>query len=170
MLVGTHALMPVSVCLVADHLSVRAGRGRFFPPWSLWVVGIFGILPDICSPHMSLEDRQTSWSHTVWFMAGLIGVVALTGVLFEKGHRFRVALACWVAAALHLLADGISGGIVPLYPMSDQVFGRYYIPAPDWIYYDAFFILLAWVLIRVIPHMEARQIRGESMNADLPDA
>ncbi len=170
MLVGTHALMPVSVCLVADHLSIRAGRGRVFPPWSLWAVGIFGILPDICSPHLSLESRQTSWSHTVWFMAGLIVVVAMTGMLFEKGYRFRVALACWISAALHLVADGISGGIVPLYPMSDQVFGRYCIPAPDWIYYDAFFIIFTWVLIRVIPHMEARKIREESMSADLPEA
>ena len=87
MLVGTHALMPVCACLLADNFAISSGRDRIFPARSMWAVGILGILPDICTPHLSLEDRYASWSHTVWFMAGLIVVVAMIGCLFEKGYR-----------------------------------------------------------------------------------
>lgn len=159
MLVGTHALMPVCACLLAGKMSVVAGRGRIFPTPGLWMVGVFGVLPDLCTPHLSLEARFASWSHTVWFMAGLIVVAAMAGSFFEKGCRLRVALACWIAAALHLVADAISGGIAWLYPWRDEVIGRAYIGAQHWIWYDAFFILLAWFQIRVVPHLEARQIR-----------
>ena len=160
MLIGTHTLLPVCTCLVADNLSVVAGRGRIYQTRSLCAVAVFGVLPDLCTPHLSLEDRYASWSHTVWFMAGLIVVVAMIGCLFEKGYRLRVALACWIAAALHLAADAISGGIAWLYPWRTDVIGRYYIPAPNWIWFDAFFILSAWFLIRVVPHLEARNIRA----------
>lgn len=147
--------MPVCACLVADNLAASNGRGRIFPTHSLWLVGIFGLLPDICHPHISLEDRQASWSHTVWFMCGLIIVVAAVGSFFAKGCRWRVALACWTAAALHLLADAISGGITWLYPWNADVIGRYYIPAQHWMWFDAFFILLAWFLLRVLPQLKS---------------
>jgi hypothetical protein len=167
MLVGTHALLPVCACLVADHISVNAGRGRVFPTSGLWAVGIFGVLPDLCSPHLSLESRQASWSHTVWFMAGLIVVVAVMTTFFEKGHRLRVALVCWISAGLHLVADAVSGGIAWLYPWRADVVGRYFIEPQHWIWFDAFFILLCWFLVRVLPHLEARQIRvSRSSNPD----
>jgi hypothetical protein len=151
--------MPVCACLLADNLAISTGRDRVFPASSMWAIGFFGILPDLCTPHFSLEDRYASWSHTVWFMAGLIVVVSMAGTFFEKGCRFRVALACWIAAALHLAADAISGGIVWLYPWRTDVIGRYCIPAQHWMWFDAFFILFAWFLIRVVPHLEARNIR-----------
>jgi hypothetical protein len=151
--------MPVCACLLADNLAIRSGRERIFPAQSMWAVGFFGILPDICTPHLSLEDRHASWSHTVWFMAGLIIVVAMAGTFFDKGYRIRVALACWFAAALHLAADAISGGIVLFYPWRPDVIGRYFIPAQHWMWFDAFFVLLAWFLLRVLPHLEARNIR-----------
>lgn len=169
MLVGTHALMPVCACLLADKVSVIAGRGRIFPTPGLWAIGVFGALPDLCTPHLSLEARFASWSHTVWFMAGLVVVVAMAGSFFEKGYRLRVAFACWIAAALHLVADAVSGGIAWLYPWRDEVIGSAYIGAQHWIWFDAFFILLAWFQIRVIPHLEARQIRGtRTAEKDVP--
>ena len=63
MLIGSHALMPVCACLLADNFAVAAGSNRIFPPRSLWWVGVFGVLPDICTPHLSLDDRYASWSH-----------------------------------------------------------------------------------------------------------
>jgi hypothetical protein len=159
MLIGTHALMPVCGCLLADQISITAGRGRIIPPMALWAVAVFGALPDLCSPHLSLEARHASWSHTVWFMAGLIPVAAMTGCLFEKGYRLVSAVACWIAAALHLAADAISGGIAWLYPWRGDVIGRYYIAPQHWMWFDAGFILVTWFLVRVAPHLEARRIR-----------
>ncbi len=159
MLIGTHALLPVCGCLLADQIVVASGRGRIIPPMALWAVAVFGALPDLCSPHLSLEARYASWSHTVWFMAGLIAVAAMTGSFFENGCRLATAIACWIATALHLVADAVSGGIAWLYPWSDEVIGRYYIPPQQWIWFDAFFILFTWYRFRLIPHLEARRIR-----------
>lgn len=128
----------------------------------LGTIALFGVLPDLCTPHISLEARLTSWSHTVWFMAGLVPVVALLATVFEPGSRFRMALVLWFASGLHLVADAVSGGIAWLYPWRDDVMGRAWIQAQYWIAFDAFFILLAWVLLRVIPHLEARRIRAGS--------
>ena len=165
MLIGTHTLMPVCACLVADHASVAAGRGRIFPVPALWTIGVFGALPDLCSPHLSLEARYASWSHTVWFMAGLILFAGMAGSFFAKGSRVRVAVACWFAAGLHLAADAVSGGIAWNYPMTDQVIGRYWIPPQHWMWFDAFFILLGWVLVRVLPHLEARNVGRECVES-----
>lgn len=167
MLIGTHALLPVCTCLLADNLAVSAGRERTFSGMSLWAIGVFGILPDLCSPHLSLEDRHASLSHTVWFMAGLILIAGLTGTFFEKGSRLAVALACWFASAQHLAADAVSGGIAWLYPWRNDVIGRYYIPAQHWMWFDVFFVLFAWFLIRVVPYLEARQIRNSRSSEDL---
>ena len=163
MLIGTHTLMPVCACLAVDHASVAAGRGRIFSVVALWVIGVFGALPDLCSPHLSLEARYASWSHTVWFMAGLVLLAAAAGSFFEKGKRLIIAGVCWVAAGLHLAADAVSGGIAWNYPLTDQVIGRYWIPPQHWIWFDAFFILLAWFLVRVLPYLEARNMRSDSV-------
>jgi len=160
MLIGTHALIPVCACLAADNLAIATGHDRIFPTRSVWVAGVFGTLPDICSPHLSLDDRFASWSHTVWFMVGLIGVAAMTGSFFEKGFRFRVALACWIASALQLAADAVSGGIAWLHPWRTDIIGRYWIPPDQWIWSEAFSVFLAWLLIRIMPHLEARNIRA----------
>jgi hypothetical protein len=167
MLAGTHTLLPVCACLVLDNLAVRSGRDRIFPLKSLLLVGLFGTLPDICTPHMSLEDRLTSWSHTVWFMAGIVPFVAMAGGFFEKGYRIRVALACWIASFLHLAADAISGGIAWLYPWRPDVLGKYWIPAQHWMWFDAFFILFTWFLVRIVPHLEARNIHSSTSTESL---
>lgn len=156
MLVGTHALLPV--CGV-----VLVGRGgkegsRWCVKGSkrvLFLVGLFGVLPDLCTPHWSLEARQTSWSHSIWFLLGLVPLAGLMGWICRRDRGgnggIRVAVACWIASALHLAADAASGGIAWLYPWRPDVLGRYYVPADTWIWYDAFFILLAWILLRVLP-------------------
>ncbi len=162
MLAGFHALLPASGCLIADNLSLASGREHVFPRHTAWLVAVFGVLPDVCCPHISLEARCASWSHTVWFMAGLVGIVAMVSMYFEKGYRLRVALVCWVASALHLAADAISGGIAWLYPWRNDVIGSSYIPPDDWMWYDAGFILFTWFLVRVLPHLEARCIRRAS--------
>lgn len=118
---------------------------------NLCVIGVFGMLPDFLSPHLSLESRHASLSHKVWFLAGLVLLLPLVRFVAEKGSRWPVAVACWMAYGLHLAADAVSGGIAWLHPWRDQVLGRYWIEPQYWIWYDAGFILLVWFIYRVQP-------------------
>ncbi|QJE95799.1 metal-dependent hydrolase [Luteolibacter luteus] len=160
MLIGTHTLLPVCLGLAAENLSLAKGKGHVFPEWALPVIGLFGALPDLCSPHISLEDRMTSWSHTVWFMAGLIPVCAMVCSFFPNGYRWRVAVALWLASLLHLFADAIAGGIAWLRPWRLDVIGDYYIPAAQWLWWDIGFVFLTWLLVRLRPHSEALGMEG----------
>ncbi|MCW1886806.1 metal-dependent hydrolase [Luteolibacter flavescens] len=158
MLIGTHVLLPVCIALTAECVSLAKGRGHVFPPWGLVLVGAFGALPDVCTPHISLADRHASWSHTVWFLAGMAPFAAMVVTLFEKQGRWWLALACWLAVLLHLIGDAVAGGIAPLYPWRTEVVGDYYIAVPDWMWYEIGFVLLTWVLVRFRPFCEARGI------------
>lgn len=161
MLLGTHCLLPVCLCLGVENVSLARGRDYVFPEWTLPVVALFGALPDICSPHLSLEDRHTSWSHTVFFLGGLIPIAAMVAVLYPAygPPRWRTAVACWLAAALHLAADSVSGGVAWFYPWKPDVLGDYYVPVLHWPWWDAGFILLTWFLLRLRPRAAARGIR-----------
>lgn len=161
MMIGTHSLLPVCGCLLADKFSMANGRPRMFSGRNLCVVGLFGFLPDILSPHLSLESRQVSLSHTVWFLAGLVLLLPLTRFIAERRSRLPMALACWLAYALHLAADAISGGIAWLYPWRDDAIGRYWIEPQYWIWYDAGFIVLVWFIYRVMPQLTPREISGD---------
>ncbi len=157
--IGTHALLPVCGALVMENVSLARGRGHVFPAWSMPVIGLFGALPDICTPHLSLEARYTSWSHTAWFLIG-VAVVCPMVASFYPAQRWRVALACWFASVLHLACDAISGGIAYLFPWRPElIVGAFYVYPDYWFPLDAFFILLTWFLIRLRPHAEARGMR-----------
>lgn len=158
MFIGTHTLMPVCAALVLENVSLAKGRGHVFPAWSLPVIGLFGALPDVCTPHISLEARYTSWSHTAWFLAGLL-VVCPVIASFYPAQRWRVALACWLAAVLHLACDAIAGGIAYLFPWwPDAIIGTFYVHPDWWFPLDAVFVFLTWFLVRLRPHMEARAL------------
>ena len=153
-MIGTHSLLPVCGCLLADRIAMSAGRARMFSGRHLCLVGVFGMMPDILAPHSSLESRQASLSHTVWFLLGTVLLLPLTRFISEKASRIPVALACWLAYGLHLAADAVSGGIAWLYPWKNDVIGRYWIEPQTWIWYDAGFILLVWFIYRVMPHFK----------------
>jgi membrane-bound metal-dependent hydrolase YbcI (DUF457 family) len=160
MLIGTHTLLPVCLGLAAENASLTTGRGYVFPPWGLAAIGFFGALPDLCTPHVTLEARYSSWSHTLWFLGALLPLCAMIASFFPKGFRWRTALCCWLAVLLHLAADAVAGGIAWLQPWRSDVIGGSYIPAAQWFWYDAGFVLLTWVLIRLRPHAEARGARA----------
>ncbi|MGC4014323.1 MAG: metal-dependent hydrolase [Luteolibacter sp.] len=120
MMAGFHSMMPVTGCLVAEVVSLRVRHRRVFPDWTLPLVALFGVLPDICSPHISLEDRHASFSHSLLFLAVLVPVCAMISFWFEKGMRLRVAIVTWLAAMLHLAADAASGGIPWLIPWKEE--------------------------------------------------
>jgi hypothetical protein len=157
MMVGTHTLLPVCGCLLVDRIAMSAGRERMFSGKSLCLVGLFGFLPDILSPHLSLESRQASLSHTLWFLLGLIVLLPLARFLPERASRIPVAAACWLAYALHLAGDAVSGGIAWLHPWRSDVIGRYWIEPQHWIWYDAGFILMVWFIFRVLPQFKPRE-------------
>ena len=156
MLIGTHTLLPVCLGLVAENASLAKGRGHVFPAWGLFAIGFFGGLPDFCTPHVSLDARYSSWSHTLWFMGAIIPVIAMIVSFFGKEGRWRLALGCWLATLLHLIGDAVAGGIPWLQPWSPHILGDYYIPAADWLWYDIGFVLLTWILVRLRPLAEAR--------------
>jgi membrane-bound metal-dependent hydrolase YbcI (DUF457 family) len=158
MMIGTHSLLPVCSCLLVDRISMAAGRPRMFSGRNLIVVGVFGMLPDFLSPHLSLESRHASLSHTIWFLTGLVLLLPLVRFVSEKASRIPVAVACWLAYGLHLAADGVSGGIAWLHPWRNEVIGRYWIEPQYWIWYDAGFILLVWFIYRVLPAVRAKAI------------
>jgi len=158
--VFTHTLLPVSLGLILDNISLATGRGHYFPAWSLPVVGVFGILPDLCTPHLSLEARFTSWSHTAWFLAALAPVAGMVASFFPKGSRWKVALFLWLAAFLHLAADAAAGGLAWLRPWRTDLIGAYYIHPAYWVWCDIGSVVLAWVLVRLRPHAEARGMRA----------
>jgi membrane-bound metal-dependent hydrolase YbcI (DUF457 family) len=145
---------------------MRSGRPQMFTGRQLCLIGFFGFLPDILSPHISLEARHNSLSHTLWAVLAMALLVPLTGFSIEKGSRLPVAIACWLAYILHLAADAISGGIAWLYPWRDEVVGRDFIPAVDWIWYDAGFIILVWAIYRVFPHFVKKTGCSEGLAAD----
>lgn len=157
MMIGTHSLLPVCGCLFANRTAKMVGKPRLFTGSSLCIIGAFGMLPDILAPHFSLEARQSSLSHTVWFLIVLATFTPLIGRLARRGSRIAMGIACWMAAVLHLTVDAISGGIAWLYPWRDDVIGRYFIPPQDWIWYDVAFIVFVWSLYRVIPHYKRKR-------------
>jgi hypothetical protein len=156
MMIGTHTLLPVVGCLLADKIATSAGRARMFSGKSLCLVGAFGFLPDVLSPHLSLESRQTSWSHTVWFLIGITLLLPLARFIPEKASRIPLAAACWLACALHLATDAVSGGIAWLHPWRSDVVGEFWIEPQYWIWSDAGFILLMWFNYRVMPYLKPK--------------
>ncbi|MEP4078979.1 metal-dependent hydrolase [Haloferula sp.] len=156
MFIGTHALLPACLALTTDDLRLAVRRGEAFPEWSIPLIALFGALPDICTPHLSLDARYSSWSHTLAFLAALLPVCIWVSTLFPKDRRLLVAFSCWLAAFLHLAADAVAGGIPWLMPWVMPtvtpnerigILGEFYIHPNYWIFSDAFFVILTWILV-----------------------
>lgn len=164
MLIGTHTLLPVCLALGVEDSRLALGRPEAFPVWSIPAIGVFGALPDLCSPHLSLEARYSSWSHALLFLAILLPVVAGCSTFFPKGTRCRLAVWFWLAAALHLAADAISGGIPWLLPWRTEPIGAYYIHPNYWPASDVFFGLLTGALVLLRRPLRARFHRGPAVS------
>ncbi len=156
--VVTHALAPVAACLAIDIAGILRRGGRVLPPWSLPVVGLFGALPDLCTPHLSLEARYMSWSHTAWFLLGLVPVAVAVAACFGRRATAPLAAVFWLAAALHLATDAICGGIAPLQPWRADVISARWIPFRWWLAGDALFLGLTALGLWLRPRAEARAI------------
>ena len=156
MYIGTHTLLPVCIGMAIEQFTLSRGRGYVFPERGLVAIAVFGAMPDLCTPHLSLDARYSSWSHTLWFLVALMVVTPMIASFFRGPGTWRLALACWLAAALHLACDAIAGGIAWLKPWSDEILGSYIVPPSHWMWWDVAFLLLTWLLVRLRPLAEAR--------------
>jgi hypothetical protein len=165
MFVGTHASLPVILATAVNAVYSRRKGRVLFRVRHLAAIAVGGVLPDIVWPHLSLHARLTSWSHTAWFLSGLAVVLLAFGRrLLDPGWK-PAAAAVWLAVALHLGVDTISGGTVPLYPFGHQI-GFRTISFHSWIFVDLVTLPLAvlgfvWTHRKTRPGRRANEPRSE---------
>ncbi|MFT4548022.1 MAG: hypothetical protein ACI8XO_000903 [Verrucomicrobiales bacterium] len=155
----THALIPVIVYGVMRQKELCYGtRGEKIAVWRTAVLtGFVGAMPDMMDPHVTLEERLNSWSHSLvaWFgFSVLFGVISL-------------ALKRWVSPVLaaglsatyfsHIVGDAIAGGVGWSYPFGHHVIGDYYIIPEWWIPADFVCFAVAYVVYRVVPMFASRR-------------
>lgn len=154
----THAILPVLV--MRKGLPQVSGRPAFR---AAAVVALAGVLPDILSPHLTLEARHLSFSHSAAGFLVFLVAVAVIGKLRPTILDARLAVMCAVAYGLHILGDLISGGVALAYPASHEIYGAP--PLSFWIWVSADIVLLgyAYVEFRWLP---LRRRLRPAMNGD----
>lgn len=137
--------MPVIAIGSADIYRLHNNKQPVLTTAQLLLIAVAGILPDLLWPHTSMHGRLTSWTHTIWFLLVLFMVVYFISkrVLNKKHTTFAVLF--WFAAALHIFADAISGGVAFFYPV-EKVVGARHIPYRYWLYFDLVFVTVTAIL------------------------
>jgi hypothetical protein len=144
----THALLPLAVG--RPWLRRRDGSPLFK---DVVIVAFCGILPDLLSPHIYLEARYESLSHTLWAWLAFTAMVLVVGRVWGRHVSPRVRILCIAAYGLHLACDMISGGIALFYPQSPTVHGGHFISYLMWYVSDVLLFLYAWLDWRVLPRL-----------------
>lgn len=117
-----------------------------FGRWDMALVGFCGTLPDLLTPHLGLQARYASWSHTLWFLVATLALgLALDRLLSPR--RRAVTMMCVFAVFLHLLCDTVSGG-ANLIPGLFRPLGGYYFPARYWLWLDLVSLIAAYLVCR----------------------
>lgn len=142
----THALLPMIIG--CRWLPKRDGMPSLRAEA---VVGVFGMMPDILNPHISLDARHHSWSHTLLVWAVITVIIAIIAVKKPALLGWRLAALLSLAYLGHLACDAISGGIAPLLPFSPLVVGAPLFPFRWWFICDFILLFIAYVLLRVLP-------------------
>jgi hypothetical protein len=134
-----HIAFPIATAQLANAYQVYRGEPIMFNWKRLLIIGFCGGLPDILSPHLNLDDRYSSFAHSIWFL--FLGLM-ITAFLSWKFRRLRGLFCfCYFAIALHLFCDLLAGGINIFAPWGRDIVGRYYIPFKHWIPLDITAIL-----------------------------
>ncbi|NNE93290.1 MAG: hypothetical protein HKN23_16730 [Verrucomicrobiales bacterium] len=166
MWIVTHTLAPVVTLAAAETVALEARKKRIFDARHYFLFALSGALPDVLYPHLSLEARFSSWTHTIWFLIGFIPVATWVARRFANSRRVLTALLMTFSCTLHLFCDAIAGGIVWLHPASDSVIGRYIVPGRWWFKLDliclgASILLLAWLKIRAVRLAQKKTSRSD---------
>ena len=72
MTVVSHFMLPVIVAGLFELRAVTRSGRSLFGRGGLALVGACGTLPDLLTPHLGLQARYCSWSHTLWFLAAAL--------------------------------------------------------------------------------------------------
>ena len=149
----THTLSPVVVIAAGEALAIEKTKKRIFEARHYVLFAASGALPDVLYPHLSLADRYSSWTHTLWFLLGFIPLAILAGRFLVVRRRALTIVLMIFSCAFHLFCDAIAGGIAWLYPVSNAIIGRYFVPSGWWFTLDIISlasaaILLLWVSLR----------------------
>ena len=139
----SHGLLPL--VLAYRRLPRDPGATRGGPPSARasWIVAAVGVLPDALDPHLTLADRQASWSHTLAAAGGVAVLLMTVSALWPR--VLGRSVAAWAAGAylLHLAADAWSGGVAMLAPVSPRMVGGPWLTPVWWIVCDG--VLLIWL-------------------------
>jgi hypothetical protein len=139
----SHVVYPVLAAQSVNIFHNLKHKESLFKWKPLLLIGICGGLPDLISPHTSLEARYNSVSHNIWFLLVLAIISALLALKIPK-HRTLICF-CFFAAVFHLLCDLFAGGINLYGPFGMKVIGRHYLPFQYWIPFDLTGILFLFI-------------------------
>jgi hypothetical protein len=84
----SHVLYPMAFAQSADAYRSHNGKAAFFNWKNLLLIGLFGGLPDIITPHINLESRHDSFSHSIWFLLAAL-FVSFQRILFAHAATAR---------------------------------------------------------------------------------
>ena len=149
----THALIPVSAYGMLRQKELISGtRSEKIGVWrTAAFIGIVGAMPDMMDPHVTLEERLNSWSHSLTAWAGfsfLFGAICLAR---KSWWTPKLALGLSLTYFSHIVGDAIAGGVGWSYPFGNHVIGDYYIPPRWWIPLDYICVAVAYIVYRVVP-------------------
>ncbi len=127
------------------------------------IIGIVGAMPDMMDPHVTLEERLRSWSHSLTAWAGssvLFGVICLAR---QRWWTPMLVLGLSLTYFSHIVGDAIAGGVGWSYPFGGHVIGDYYIIPQWWIPLDYVCVAVAYVTYRVVPMFAMARCKREEM-------
>lgn len=139
----THALFPVLVgrkVIYDDAIEVS---------WKRFIVIAFaGALPDLLNPHLSLEARYTSWSHSILAWILFVVVLLLVAAFSKFRKKWSLIFVCAFGYLAHLGFDMIAGGGRMLWPFYNGRTGGHYWPLWAWGLTDVLLILYVYLDFR----------------------
>jgi hypothetical protein len=139
----SHIAYPVLLAQSANIFRTQNQKETFFKGKHLLLIGICGGLPDILSPHLNLEARYNSFSHSLGFV---LVITILSVILSRKIPKHKILIYfCYFATVLHLIGDMMANGINLFGPFGRMVVGSSLIPSQYWISLDATGILFLFV-------------------------
>ncbi|HEY8933421.1 MAG TPA: metal-dependent hydrolase [Rariglobus sp.] len=145
-------MTPVSHALLPVFLGQRwiPKKERVPAPGFVALVALSGALPDILSPHLSLDARYEASSHSLWALLGFILVVVMLAWRLPRIFTPTISILCVTAYAGHIACDAITGGVAFFFPFGG-VQGGNYLPYWLWITSDGLLLIYLYLVYRWRP-------------------
>ncbi|WP_306112869.1 MULTISPECIES: metal-dependent hydrolase [unclassified Roseovarius] len=121
--------------MITAHLPAGylTGRAIAHSGTCLWMAVIGGVLPDLDLIWFYLVDNRAFHHHHYWVhIPGfwlMLAALVLPVLQVTKPHWLHPALAFLAGIFMHLCLDTVAGGIKWLWPLSDQLYRLFDIPA-----------------------------------------